>query len=443
MSHTLDSGLGSGIQRVVRSLAANMPDAAAAQKVESRTVVNSVVIRDGVFQTADSQNGWVTETYRKTRARFAARLPNWYRVWLNRIGVSRWPKPLRGMLLPSDGKLGIFFLPIAVRHVVLRAARALTLSRRRVRFQPGDVLLLPDGYWVMKRVWPAVAAARSQGVRVASLVYDLITVEHPGFFTQDSLDKFRRYLEEVDQHADLVLTISHTVALDYQKWRACRPESERGAAPVHVIPLGADFSDRQSPLRPQLQDLVDRQIPIFVVVSTIEPRKNHPLVLRAFEQLWSDTNIALVFVGRCGWMFDSVLEQFQKHPENGHRFWHISDADDGELNSLLQACAGVICPSHAEGFGLPIAEGLHHGKPVFASDIAIHREVGGAYCFYFDKTDPSSLTKLIRAHVSQDKESCSQISTTSSSMTWKHAAEVVLKELQTPSEATESRSKQH
>src|SRR5262249_40144708 len=116
----------------------------------------------------------------------------------------------------------------------------------------------------------------------------------------------------------------------------------------------------------------------YLMVGTVEPRKNHAHVLSAFEQLWSagaDVNLAIV--GKYSWNSTEFKERLRRHPCFGNRLFWFEDVRDGELEYCYRHAAALITASYAEGFNLPIVEALRAGCPVLASDIPVHREVGG------------------------------------------------------------------
>ncbi len=71
------------------------------------------------------------------------------------------------------------------------------------------------------------------------------------------------------------------------------------------------------------------------------------------------------------------------------------DLSDAELGYCYARARAVILHSLVEGFGLPLVEALHHGAPVFASDIPIFREIGNEHCVFFDATKPESLARVV------------------------------------------------
>ena len=105
----------------------------------------------------------------------------------------------------------------------------------------------------------------------------------------------------------------------------------------------------------------------FLFVGTLEPRKNLPMLMAAWEHAQSSCNAALVIAGRL--RDDSAAPQRQ----NGlHWLGCVSDHD---LAWLYSRAIAVVYPSYYEGFGLPVIEAMQCGAPVIASQCAAHLEV--------------------------------------------------------------------
>jgi glycosyltransferase involved in cell wall biosynthesis len=83
----------------------------------------------------------------------------------------------------------------------------------------------------------------------------------------------------------------------------------------------------------------------------------------------------------------------------GHPLLHLPGADDRTLEWAYAEAACLVFPSIAEGFGLPIVEALSYGLPVLASDIPVHREVGGAAVEYFPLGDAEVLRRMIESRL--------------------------------------------
>ncbi|MBK7003446.1 MAG: glycosyltransferase family 4 protein [Rhodoferax sp.] len=248
---------------------------------------------------------------------------------------------------------------------------------------PGDTLLLADASWYLDP-WPAVDAALDNGAVLAGFVHDLLPLQQPQWFKPELPTRFAAHLQQLTARASLLLTPSHVVRA------ALQGHSTR--APVVRLALGADFLPAHAlPQIPALPLPALMVNPFVLMVGTIEPRKNHQLVLAAFEQLWEQGSpLQLVLVGASGWCSDALLQRIETHAEKGkrlHRFTHLPDV---QLHTLYKNAQALAFASLNEGFGLPLAEAAYLGCPVLAADIPVLREVGGDWPSYLpvDNTAP-------------------------------------------------------
>lgn len=133
----------------------------------------------------------------------------------------------------------------------------------------------------------------------------------------------------------------------------------------------------------------------LLMVSTVEPRKNHLRLIRAWERLRADDpDLKLVIVGALGWGVDPVVEAMRPWQERGELF-NLASVPAGDLRRLYGAAACVVCPSVAEGFDLSGVEAMLCGAVVAASDIPVHREVYGDSAHYFGRHSVSALTETV------------------------------------------------
>jgi glycosyltransferase involved in cell wall biosynthesis len=116
----------------------------------------------------------------------------------------------------------------------------------------------------------------------------------------------------------------------------------------------------------------------LLFVGTLEPRKNVPLLLKAYTQLLAlgVTDLPLVLVGRKGWLFEEIFETIERLGI-GDKARHLSGVDDERLAHLYSAAGLLALPSFYEGFGLPPLEAMHCGCPVVVSDRGSLPEIVG------------------------------------------------------------------
>jgi glycosyltransferase involved in cell wall biosynthesis len=117
--------------------------------------------------------------------------------------------------------------------------------------------------------------------------------------------------------------------------------------------------------------------PYFIIVGTVEPRKNHLALLHAFAQLYEKRkDVSLAIVGSPGWLSEPIIAEIEKSamsmPVRYLRF-----VDDTWIPALYAGSVALVAPSWYEGFGLPVLEAMACGAAVITSDRGSLPEVAG------------------------------------------------------------------
>ncbi len=122
----------------------------------------------------------------------------------------------------------------------------------------------------------------------------------------------------------------------------------------------------------------------LLMVSTIEPRKNHLTLLSAWEQLRTELfpNLQLVLVGMLGWDHVAIVKKFRPWLARGG-LHVLEDVPAPELRLLYRHARVTVCPSFGEGFDFSGVEAMRCGGVVAASELPVHREVFGDAAEYF------------------------------------------------------------
>ena len=143
-------------------------------------------------------------------------------------------------------------------------------------------------------------------------------------------------------------------------------------------------------------DMEHGELPYLLMVSTLEPRKNHLALLEAWELLRTTTHpkLNLVCVGSLGWDHGAILQRFAPWLERGgvHLLEGVP-ADD--LRLLYRHAQVTVCPSFGEGFDFSGVEAMRSGGVVAASDIRVHRDVYGAGSDYFNAYSAQDLAAAV------------------------------------------------
>jgi len=312
----------------------------------------------------------------------------------------------RGLLrLPSFSLFKLFSLPLTLP---LRAL--LWLDRRRVtaqqRTEPleiadGDIFLLLDSSWHLD-FYDLAERLKARGASIVSVVYDLIPLTHPQFCDAGLTKVFARWFDWIACTADGFVCISHTVEQDVRKAVATRLGQELAEQRHYeYFHLGSelDLVQRDTELDQGLLRLFESATPVYLMVSTIEPRKNHAYLLDAFDRLWAQgAEVRLCIVGKIGWKSEELIGRIQRHPQLNKQLFMFNQLNDAGLEYAYEHACSLLFPSHAEGFGLPLVEAMQRGVPVMASDLPVFREIGNDYVAYFDLNDPEALAALIDLH---------------------------------------------
>ena len=135
----------------------------------------------------------------------------------------------------------------------------------------------------------------------------------------------------------------------------------------------------------------------LLMVSTIEPRKNHSRLIAAWEIIRAevDPSIKLVIVGSLGWDIEPIMRDMRTWIDQGMLFV-LNNVPAADLRVLYRHAAATVCPSLAEGFDFAGVESICSGGIAIASDIAVHREVYGDAAAYFEPYSIVSLVSTIK-----------------------------------------------
>lgn len=246
--------------------------------------------------------------------------------------------------------------------------------------------------------WP------KSGVRYVVTVHDLIPLLWPDTVTWKHRAYFRLAIRRVTRLADAVIVDAAAVkTLVVERLGV----DERR---VHVVPIGVDAELFRRPppgvgeaMRGRF-GLADR--PFVLFVGTVEPRKNVPTLLQAFERLQRSGRVSdglrLVVAGPRGWRGDAALRTAERLGLRDVVF--TGPVSDAELVGLYSEASLFVFPSLYEGFGLPALEAMACAVPVVASDIPVLREVLGDAARFAPPTDAEALAAAMERVLTDEGE---------------------------------------
>lgn len=259
------------------------------------------------------------------------------------------------------------------------------------------------------------------GIKIITMVYDIIPLTHPQFSQKDTVMRFTTYFGAILKYCDKIITNTNATVEQIEK--LCEKIGEK-CPPCEVMPLGSDFKNKETENieitwhlnddgekvpddefkhlfpNPDVSEIINAG-KYILMVGTIEPRKNHKLVLDALD---NGLEANVVFAGRIGWNIKDFVEEVKNHPLYEKRLFLITNANDAAINELYKNAYYLAFPTFNEGFGLPIIESFEKGTPVVASDIGVLREVGKDFADYIDNTDPKAFADFVNKSLKNPKE---------------------------------------
>lgn len=178
-------------------------------------------------------------------------------------------------------------------------------------------------------------------------------------------------------------------------------QSDSGGKELNIQPKFLTIREKESFYR---KSLGSENFRYLLIVSTIEPRKNHSRLLAAWEAIKADIDpdLKLVVVGTLGWDNGPVMAGFRSWIDRGEVFM-LNAVPAPDLRVLYRHAAATVCPSLGEGFDFSGVESMRSGGVVLASDIPVHREVYDDASGYFDPYSTASLVKALK-NVIYDEE---------------------------------------
>lgn len=188
-------------------------------------------------------------------------------------------------------------------------------------------------------------------IKVALYVHDLLPLEHPEFFSRELVMKFESFIALI-KAADVILVSNEDVRIQV--------ENTFHKTDVQVVHLPSAYTQTPPTLEPKSQ---------FLVVGTLEPRKNHLAILDSFEKLHrAYPDIELVIVGNLGWKYTEIVERITTMQNRGVKLRWMKNLSDKDLQREYQQTIALLYPSHYEGYGLPVVEALSQSTPVITSN---------------------------------------------------------------------------
>ena len=268
---------------------------------------------------------------------------------------------------------------------------------------------------------------RRPDMKAVFFIHDLLPIELPELFPAAEFERHSRRMEVLARRAAGVIVASEqTREALVDRLRA----SGRVPPPIACLPLPVD----ETFLAPATAPAWGRSRPYFVAVGTIEPRKNHLLLLNIWREIAERLGAAtprLLLVGLRGWENENVIDMLERCDRIRTSVTELRGISTPALRQLMAGARAVLLPTLAEGYGLPAAEAASAGVPLIASHIGPFTAYPSDQAILLDPLDGPGWQRAILAqlHGSMTTNSTSPSSTESALPTWawhlKHADDFI------------------
>ena len=263
-------------------------------------------------------------------------------------------------------------------------------------------------------------------VKPVFMIHDLLPIEYPEFFRPDSVVRHARRLKVFAEIAAGAI-VSTPATADALVAHLERLGRKTPPMLIQPLPVSGVFH------KPREHDESLATHPYFIICGTIEPRKNHLLVLnlwRELARLFGSATPKLIVAGARGWENENIVDMLERCPAIRQNVIEASGLSTPSLKRLIDNARAVLMPSFAEGYGLPVAEALTAGTPVLASNLPSLRAMDGLAITWLDPMDGlgwlAAVRRLSEAPAHWDQARCDRPLATFSSKAYFRQIEAFL-----------------
>lgn len=227
----------------------------------------------------------------------------------------------------------------------------------------------------------------SNSAKLILTIHDLNFLERSVYSEARKARKLAGLQRKVDRATALTTVSNYTASQIRQHVNV------PGDKPLRVIPNGVAAGGGNVKFdAPTPAFLSGSDMPFFLFVGVIHPKKNVHTLLPLLEAF---PDYRLVLAGPDGHPYAQHVRQQAAQLGVANRLLMPGAVDESTKLWLYAHCEAFLFPSLSEGFGLPVAEAMTFGKPVFISDRTSLPEVGGKEAYYFPDFEPEHMAQTL------------------------------------------------
>jgi glycosyltransferase involved in cell wall biosynthesis len=253
-----------------------------------------------------------------------------------------------------------------------------------------DIQTFTGDFDIFHSIEPLMPPAKKK--KVVITVHDLAYKKFPKYFNQSVL-KWDKYIEQNVHKADAIVVQSQQTRNDLIEIFKVRPDIIK----IINLPVNAVFhSNPNDSTKNEIKKKYNLLSPFALFVGTLEPRKNIPTLIRAFEQLHKSgaSDLILVVVGKSGWLYDEIINSINNSVVK-NKILYLNYLPEKDLAIIYRLATFFVYPSFYEGYGVPVLEAMASGTPVITSNNSSLKEIAEGAAMLVDPTDVEALAEAM------------------------------------------------
>ncbi|MPT49034.1 MAG: glycosyltransferase [Sphingobium sp.] len=272
-------------------------------------------------------------------------------------------------------------------------------------YEDGDAVIAVGWMDSQKERYFSLVKREVPSLHLFYLVYDIILLldDTKHFYDPVGRERFERYVEWISYNCDMIFYGGRTAQADTE---ALQKEKGWPTPPGVPVKFGTDIVKSKGT---DDDEVLLKTLGItgeyIITVGSLEPRKNHETLYRAYLmalEMENDDLPQLIFIGKPMWRVDDMLDTILRHPRLKEKLLCLTPTDL-ELAVLYKHCRFTLLPSLYEGWSLTLPESLGQGKFCLCSDTPPLREIGGNLVDYVDVFDIRGWAEKIITYSKDDK----------------------------------------
>ena len=256
-----------------------------------------------------------------------------------------------------------------------------------------DIIILLGEQWLYEDVMEKVESIKNEvGCCVVTMIHDLSPLIYPETFEENFPKAFKKCINKQANISDLLIMYSDSTIKDFNKFY-----SQINNNKLKKIKIGDVVESNKL-----ISYTKSADIDYILFVSTLQPRKNHAILLWVWRKLiehYGEACPVLMLVGKYGYGVDDFIYAVEKNPELSRKIIIKGPVSDTNLNILYRDCLFTIYPSLYEGWGLPIAESLSRGRFCLVAKNSSMVEIAGDMVEYIDPLDSGDIFRKIKKFI--------------------------------------------